>query len=78
MAVPESDTLYEQSALPIAYYFDRSWCENLAQYPYEDTTFAGPEDYDAFLSSLYGNYMELPPADKRENRHQIQELDLGE
>ena len=38
----------------------------------------GPQDYDAFLSSLYGNYMELPPEDKRENRHQIQELDLGE
>ena len=78
MAVPESDTIYEQSALPIAYYFDRDWCENLAQYPYGDTTFAGPENYDAFLSSLYGNYMELPPEDKRENRHQIQELDLGE
>ena len=78
LAVPESDTIYEQSALPIAYYFDRSWCENLAQYPYEDTSFAGPENYDAFLSSLYGDYMQLPPADKRENRHQIQELDLGE
>ena len=78
MAVPESNTLYEQSALPIAYYFDRDWCENLSQYPYEDTTFSGPENYDAFLRSLYGDYMELPPEDKRENRHQIQELDLGE
>ncbi len=77
-AVPESDTLYEQSALPIAYYFDRSWCENLREYTYGDTTFAGPEDYDAFLSSLYGDYMQLPPEGKRENRHQIQEFDLGE
>ena len=77
-SVPESDTLYEQSALPIAYYFDRSWCENLKDYPYGDTAFTGPEDYDAFLSCLYGDYMELPPADKRENRHQIQELDFGE
>ena len=33
---------------------------------------------DAFLSSLYGDYMQLPPEDKRENRHQIQELDLGD
>jgi len=76
--VPESDTLYEQSALPIAYYFDRSWCEELRQYPYGDTTFAGPADYDAFLSCLYGDYMELPPEDKRENRHQIRQLDFGE
>lgn len=77
-AVPEGDTLYEQSALPIAYYFDRQWCGELAEYPYEDTTFLGPQNYDAFLSSLYGDYMELPPADKRENRHQIKELYLGE
>lgn len=77
-AVPEGDTLYEQSALPIAYYFDKSWVAQVQEYPYEDTTFAGPKDYDAFLSSLYGDYMQLPPEDKRENRHQIKELDLGE
>lgn len=77
-AVPEGDTLYEQSALPIAYYFDKSWVAEVQEYPYEDTTFAGPKDYDAFLSSLYGDYMQLPPEDKRENRHQIKELDLGE
>lgn len=78
MAVPESDVIYEQSALPTVYYFDRSWCADLAEYPYEDTTFAGPKNYDAFLSSLYGDYMKLPPKEKRENRHQIQELDFGE
>ncbi len=77
-AVPEGDTLYEQSALPTAYYFDKTWCTELAPYPYGDTTFLGPKDYHAFLSSLYGDYMELPPADKRENRHQIKALDLGE
>lgn len=77
-AVPESNTIYEQSALPVVYYFDRDWCEKLAEYPYEDTTFTGPENYDAFLSCLYGDYMTLPPEDKRENRHQIQELDFGE
>ena len=77
-AVPEGDVVYEQSALPIAYYFEKKWVAEVQEYPYEDTTFAGPKEYDAFLSSLYGNYMELPPEDKRENRHQIQELDLGE
>ena len=77
-AVPEGDTLYEQSALPIAYYFDTQWCAELEDYPYDGAVFSGPRNYDAFLSSLYGDYMELPPADKRENRHQIKELDLGE
>ncbi len=78
LAVGKSDTLYEQSALPIVYYFKTKWVDKVKQYPYEDTTFAGPNDYDGFLSSLYGDYMQLPPADKRENRHQIQLLDLGE
>lgn len=78
LAVPEGDVLYEQSALPIAYYFDKAWCKDLQEYPYEDAVFTGPENYDAFLSSLYGDYMQLPPADKRENRHQIQVLDFGE
>lgn len=78
MAVPASGTIYEQSALPIAYYFDTAWCAEVAEYPFEDTAFSGPGDYDAFLTSLYDDYMQLPPEDKRENRHQIQELDLGE
>ncbi len=77
-AVPEGPTLYEQSALPRAYYFDASWCRELTEYPFEDTTFTGPKDYDSVLGTLYGDYMCLPPEDQRENRHQIQELDFGD
>lgn len=76
-AVPESDTVYEQSALPIAYYFDTDWCRELTDYPFEDTCFPGSRDYDACLSALYGDYMQLPPEGKRENRHQIMEMDFG-
>ena len=36
-----------------------------AEYPFEDALFAGPEDYDAFLKTLYGDYMKLPPEGKR-------------
>lgn len=78
LAVPESDTVYEQSALPITYYFEKKWCGELAEYPFGDTTLLGPKDYDAVLSSLYGDYMQLPPEDKRENRHQIMKIDFGE
>ncbi len=76
--VSEGDTVYEQSALPIAYYFEKRWCTELAEYPFEDARFPGAKDYDACLSSLYGDYMALPPEDKRENRHQIKELSFGE
>ena len=78
LSQPESRVYYEQSALPKVPFFEKCWCDEVTPYPFEDTEFPGPKEYDAFLSSLYGNYMELPPEDKRENRHQIMELDFGE
>lgn len=77
-SVGKTDTLYEQSALPVTYYFDADHYGETAMYPFEDTFFPGPRDYDKVLSSLYGDYMQLPPEDKRENRHQIKEISFGE
>lgn len=77
-AVPENEVLYEQSALPKAIYMDRQLCRELAEYPFEDTAFTGPKDYDTFLSRRYGNYMQLPPENERENRHQIVKVEFGE
>lgn len=37
--------------------------------PFEEYKFAIPQGYDEYLSCLYGNYMELPPEDKRVTRH---------
>lgn len=34
-------------------------------YQFEDTQFYGPSDYDAYLKQLYGDYMQLPPEEKR-------------
>ena len=77
-AVPESDTVYEQFATPVTHYLKTRWCTELAEYPFEDTTFAGPKEYDAVLTAMYGDYMTPPPEDQRENRHQIMEIDLGQ
>lgn len=74
---PESDLLYENSGIAGVHYFDVSWCRNLNAYEFEGERFPGPQDYDSCLSQLYGAYMELPPADQRENRHQIRILDFG-
>lgn len=70
----DGDIWYEQSALPRNYYFKKQWCRELAEYPFGNAVFMGPKDYDAFLTSLYGNYMELPPEGQRENRHQIMKI----
>ena len=34
-------------------------------YKFEDTEFYGVENYDAYLSHLYGDYMTLPPENER-------------
>lgn len=34
-------------------------------YKFENTSFRGPDKYDDYLTRIYGNYMELPPVEKR-------------
>lgn len=55
----------------------REWLENRRDYPFEDTTLPGPADADAYLTSLYGDYMTPPPESERENRHGITAIDFG-
>lgn len=35
------------------------------EYEFESQLFFGPEDYDTYLRALYGEYLELPPENKR-------------
>ncbi len=46
-----------------------------AMYPFEDTSFRGPADYDGFLKILYGDYMKLPPVEVR-NKHNMDQASL--
>lgn len=36
---------------------------------FEDEIFCVPGDYDAILKTIYGDYMSLPPIEKRTKRH---------
>lgn len=49
----------------------------LEQVKFEDIYVNVPNDYDKILTRLYGNYMELPPEDKR-FRPAPEKLDFGE
>jgi len=40
---------------------------------FEGETFMFPKNYDPYLKNMYGNYMEIPPVEKREH-HVIYEL----
>jgi len=43
--------------------------ENYQDWNFEDRIYKGVVDYDAYLSSLYHNYMELPPIEKQISHH---------
>jgi len=51
--------------------------EKFCEVPFEDEVFSVPLEYDEFLKINYGNYMKLPPKNKRENRHEIIEVNFN-
>lgn len=49
--------------------FDKTLFSSLSLYQFEDQFFYGFSDYDSYLRPAYGNYMELPPIEKRVIHH---------
>lgn len=45
--------------------FQSEWFHEVIEVPFEDTTLIIPRAYDAYLRKLYGDYMQLPPEEKR-------------
>ena len=46
-------------------------------YEFEGMPVYGPEDADRYLTALYGNYMQLPPPEKRVAKHEYIVLDMN-
>lgn len=44
--------------------------------PFEETSFKAIKEYDRYLTQVYGNYMELPPVEKRRS-HGLEYVDFG-
>lgn len=49
--------------------FPKSCFKESIKVPFENELFNVPADYDTCLKALFGNYMELPPVEKRILRH---------
>ena len=49
--------------------FNKELFDTLVPYPFEDRFFLGFKDSDSYLTNAYGNYMELPPEEKRVTHH---------
>lgn len=53
-----------------------SWEEPVTEYPFEGERFLGPRDWDKILTMLYGDYMQLPPVEKRVPSHSSREIEV--
>ena len=57
------------------YGYERRWYTELAEYEFDNMRLPGARDYDGYLKVKYGNYMSLPPEEKRKI-HPISKLKL--
>lgn len=58
------------------WFFDKDVFDDFVDAEFEGDMFKIPSRYDDYLKQAYGNYMELPPIEKRIT-HNIKKLDLG-
>ena len=57
-------------------YFDKKYLNKFIDINFENESFKIPAEYDKILTTIYGDYMTLPPVEKRRT-HEIIELELG-
>lgn len=56
--------------------YPTSWIEDTIKVPFEDFYVSIPRKYHEYLTNEYGNYMELPPIEKRVSSHSHYFVDL--
>ena len=52
--------------------------KDLTEYSFEGMKFYGVRDYDYYLRTLYGDYMTLPPVEKRSGEHKASIIKFSE
>lgn len=59
--------------------FPTKWFVETVPLAFEDTVIRCPKEWDVFLTQMFGNYMELPPENKRTSGHEFQKglIDLN-
>lgn len=59
------------------YGFRREWIEDRIRFDFESLRLWGSRDYQEYLTYLYGDYMKLPPKEKRLAHAPVSSLDLS-
>ncbi len=55
--------------------YEREWFDSYIEVPFEDRTMPIPVGYDAYLRTVFGDYMQLPPEEERVSHHDCVYLD---
>lgn len=74
---PETGMVCEQEAGSAPIYYDLALFQDLVDYSFEGESFPGVRDYDRYLTARFGDYMQLPPAQKRKGSHQFTKVEFG-
>lgn len=61
--------LYADTNLKKTLYIEKEWLSEYVLHPFEETQFYIPVGYDQLLRRCYGDYMQLPPEEKRVAHH---------
>ena len=66
----QSNFVFENSqGLGLKNRFDAVLFDNIVEMPFEDRLFMAFSNYDNYLKNSYGDYMQLPPVEKRVSHH---------
>lgn len=66
------DGLYQEREI-----YKKEWLDGIVQLPFEDMVIDAPVGFHEILTQVYGDYMQLPPVDKRISHHSHYFLDLN-
>ncbi len=69
--------LYTKNSLHDRYGVKKEWLREFRDYEFEGKTLRGPKNYHDYLTYMYGDYMKLPPPEKREQHSPFSEIDFG-
>ena len=69
--IPKSDAVYENVGSHYSHIYRREWLSEVKEGLFEGEMFYIPVNTHERLREEYGDYMQLPPEDKRENRHSL-------
>ena len=77
-SIKPSDWVYEQGGHNAIHRYKKVWIQPLKKMEFEGRFFPIPNNVHKYLTVAYGNYMALPPKNKRYNRHGFSYLDFGD